>query len=85
MRIVIEREVEKQQKRQKKKEEKRVNQKKVIQERKYFSCRGFGYIARNYRTKKENEDEIQQSSNIFEVLARRKMNVEVLRVEKQER
>lgn len=60
-----------------------MNQKKVIQERKYFSCRGFGYryIARNYRTKEKNEDEIQQSSNIFEVLARRKMNVGVLRVE----
>jgi len=36
-------------------------------------------------TKEENEDEIQQFSNIFEVLARRKMNVGVLRVEEQER
>jgi len=38
----------------------------------------FGYIVRNYRIKEEREVTIQWPSNIFEMLARREMNVRVL-------
>ena len=58
----------------------RVNKERVMQERKCFSCRDFGHIICNCRNRKSMKKEglTHQSSNLFEVLTRRVMNVGVL-------
>ena len=61
----------------------RVNLEKAMKKRKYFGCEEYGHIVRNCRIKKEKKDATQQSSNRFEVLVRREINVGMLRVGKQ--
>jgi len=46
-----------------------------MQARKYFGCGGFGHIARNCRIREEKEAITLQSSNKFEVLSSRVMNI----------
>ena len=48
------------------------NRRKVMEERKCFGCRDFGYIASHYRNR-EGEEPVQVSSNRFEVLKVRVM------------
>ena len=58
----------------------RVNQERVMQERKCFSCRGFEHIICNCRNRESMKKECltHQFSNLFKVLARRVINVGVL-------
>jgi len=46
-----------------------------MQKRKCFSYGGWKYIAKNYRAKEEKEIAILQSSNKFEVLKSRVMEI----------
>ena len=47
-----------------------------IEERKCFGCGEWGHIIMNCRTKERKKVAMQQSSNIFEVLKSRVMNIE---------
>ena len=73
MRMKEERKAEKEWRQQEIREARREeNRRKVMEERKCFGCRDFGYIASHYRNR-EGEEPVQVSSNRFEVLKVRMM------------
>jgi len=54
-----------------------MNRERVSQEKKCFGCGGWRHIVRNCRMKEQKEVAILQSSNRFEVLKSRVINVGV--------
>ena len=53
-----------------------MNRERAVQKRKCFKCGGFRYIVKNYRIKKVKKVVILESSDKFQVLASRVMNIE---------